>query len=490
MQEIARQDVLVVGAGLAGLLTALKLAPLKVGIVAAAPLSVGASSAWAQGGIAVALSAGDSADQHTADTLKAGCYLNDKDMVDILTHEARDAILDLSTYGIAFDKTNAGDFIQGQEAAHSHRRIVKVGGDGAGRTIMSHLSNAVLGSSHITMYDSYIMVDLAKNAQGDLCGLYARAVGSEIMTFFKAPQVVLATGGVGYLYQDTTNPYQIRGESLGIAYRHKVALKDAEFVQFHPTALDIGLDPCPLATEALRGEGAWLVDGDDRRIMENIHPDLELAPRDIVARALTATRFAGHQTFLDTRECLGDRIETDFPIVFQSCLKAGINPITDKIPVKPAQHYHMGGIATDSHGCSSMQGLYVVGEAACTGVHGANRLASNSLLEAVVFARRSAKHLLGSILGGQENLVPVGGSRFSIDRDVSKKYLIRLRMLMTREVGIIRTQAGLAKAKNQILSWLAETEYCFSFQNYAMACLAIIDAAMQRSQSIGAHYVE
>ncbi|MEM6603359.1 MAG: L-aspartate oxidase [Pseudomonadota bacterium] len=479
-------DVLIVGAGLAGLYTALKLAPLGVSVLAAAPLEQGASSNWAQGGIAAALAPGDTVEDHARDTMQAGCYINDPESVAILTRHAAESIYDLFSYGVPFDRDDNGAFLQGREAAHSANRIVKVGGDGTGRRIMQCLVKAALAAHHIRTYASYAVFDLARSEHGRVSGVYARALGSEEPILFSARHIIFATGGIGHLYRDTTNPYQIRGEGLGIAARHHARLRDTEFVQFHPTALNIGLDPCPLVTEALRGEGAFLINEKGERFMEPIHPDAELAPRDVVARAVAAEYARGGKAFLDTRQMLGSRIKTAFPVVTDHCIKAGIDPEVSAIPIKPAQHYHMGGIRTDSFAQSSIAGLYVVGEAAGTGAHGANRLASNSLLEAVVFSARLAEHIKGQ---DTQKALSHHSDPIKVDRLYAKEKLPILRMIMTQYAGLLRTQEGLEKALNDIIKLDMKGNYTAPFTNYAFAAMSIVEGALRRKDSIGAHFL-
>jgi L-aspartate oxidase len=485
--EQTESDILIVGAGLAGLFTALSLAPLKVSIIAAAPLSDGASSAWAQGGIAAAMSEGDTPEAHARDTMIAGCYLNDPETVRIMTSEAHLRIYDLLAMGIKFDQDASGHFIQGREAAHSSNRIVKIGGDGAGRYVIEKLTQNVLKSDHIAIHQPYVMYDFAKNDINEIVGVYARKLGDVKPILFKAKKVILATGGIGYLYADTTNPHQIRGEGLGIAVRHGVRVKDTEFVQFHPTALNINKTPAPLATEALRGEGAVLINNHNQAFMQKIHADADLAPRDIVARTVAYEYNKGNTVYLDTRQALGSRILTEFPTVSKSCLDAGIDPVTMPIPIKPAQHYHMGGIYTDAFAKTSMAHLFAVGETAATGAHGANRLASNSLLEAVVFAARAAELILNNTL--QKQNMHTLSKPIPVDRVYPKESAFNeLRQLMTNYCGILRDEHGLLKAKNRILELDEQGKYTAPFTNYAAATLAIINAALARKHSIGAHY--
>lgn len=485
--EQTHSDILIVGGGLAGLFAALNLYPLKVSMIAAAPLSVGASSAWAQGGIAAAMSEGDTPEAHARDTMIAGCYLNDPEIVRIMTTEASLRIYDLLKLGVPFDQDSYGKFIQGREAAHSSNRIVKIGGDGAGRYVIEQLTKKVLESPHITIHQPYVMYDFIKNDTGEIGGVYARQLGHTKPILFTAHKTILATGGIGYLYADTTNPHQIRGEGLGIAVRHGIRVRDIEFVQFHPTALNIGKTPAPLATEALRGEGAVLINNHNIPFMKKVHADGDLAPRDIVARSVASEYQKGNQVFLDTREALGTRILTEFPAVSKSCLDAGIDPVAMPIPIKPAQHYHMGGVYTDSFGKTSAPNLFAIGEVAGTGAHGANRLASNSLLEAVVFAARASELILNMPLNDVK--MKNKNQPVLVDRLYPKQSAFNeLRHLMTDYCGILRDETGLLLAKNRIMELDRIGNYTAPFTNYAYAATAIIDAALARKESIGGHF--
>lgn len=484
-----QSDVLIIGTGLAGLFAALKLYPLKVSMVSSAPLMTGASSAWAQGGIAAVLSPDDTIQAHVQDTMIAGCYLNNLEIVNIMASEALCRVQDLASMGIQFDCDSSGNFIQGREAAHSANRIVRVGGDGAGRFIIQKLTDNVLASEHINVHHPYVVFDLARNDSGTVIGVYVRKLNSSKSILLRAPHIIMATGGIGSLYQITTNPYEIKGEGLGIAARHGAYIKDAEFVQFHPTALDIGKTPAPLVTEALRGEGARLVNDLGTTFMDKVHPDSDLAPRDIVARAVALEHAKGHKVFLDCREQLGGKMFDKFPIVTKSCLEAGIDPVTMPIPIRPAQHYHMGGIYTDEFARTTLDNLFAIGEVACTGAHGANRLASNSLLEALVFSARAAEFILN-----QENVTfsykkeqiskPV-----TVDRLYPKKSAFKkLRMLMTEYCGLLRSQEGLLLAQKEILELDQQGSFTAPFTNYAHAALSVIQGALIRKKSIGAHF--
>ena len=390
--------MVVVGAGLAGLFTALKLAPLPVTVVSGARLGEGASSLWAQAGIAAALAEGDSPEHHAEDTIRAGAGIVDEKIAELLAREARDRVEDLLRYGVPFDKDLEGHFMLGREAAHGRNRILHVKGDTAGRAIMAALLAAVRTTPSISVIEGFTARDLLLR-DGRVQGVELAPVDggqSARGLLLPASAVVLATGGTGQIYAITTNPREARGEGIAIAARAGAVIADAEFVQFHPTAINVGKDPAPLATEALRGEGALLINGRGERFMRAVHEDAELGPRDVVARAVFREVASGRGAFLDCRH-LGPELAEHFPTVFASCRAAGIDPAREAIPIAPAAHYHMGGILTDAQGRSTVDGLWACGEVASTGAHGANRLASNSLLEAVVFGARVARDVAASL---------------------------------------------------------------------------------------------
>jgi L-aspartate oxidase len=392
----AHEGIVVVGAGLAGLFTALKLAPLPVTVISAARFGEGASSLWAQGGIAAALAEGDTAEAHAADTIAAGAGIVDEKIALLMAREARERIEDLLFYGVPFDKDLEGRLALGREAAHGRSRILHVKGDTAGRAIMHALTEAVRKTPSITVLERLAARDLLLRERS-VAGIELAPADDPRARGFILPAsaVMLATGGAGQLYSVTTNPREARGEGIAIAARAGAIIADAEFVQFHPTAINIGRDPAPLATEALRGEGALLINARGERFMRAVHDDAELAPRDVVARAVYREVMSGRGAFLDCR-ALGNTLVEHFPTVVAAARTAGIDPVREPIPVAPAAHYHMGGILTDASGRSTVDGLWACGEVASTGAHGANRLASNSLLEAVVFGARVAKDIASS----------------------------------------------------------------------------------------------
>src|SRR4029079_15044296 len=326
------------GAGLAGLFTALKLAPIPVTLVSGAKLGEGASSVWAQAGIAAALAEGDSPEAHAADTLSAGAGIVDESVALSMAREARGRIEDLLRYGVPFDKDLEGRLDLAQEAAHGTRRILHVKGDTAGRAIMAALIEAARNTPSIEILEGYAACGLATD-QGRVTGVELAPVEAKPQVpalILEASAIVLATGGAGQLYAITASPRKLRGKGTAFAARAGAVIADAEFVQFHPTAIDIGRDPAPLATEALRGEGAILIDETGRRFMLDIHADAELAPRDVLARAIHREIARGHKTFLDCTKAVGAAFAAKFPTVCGACMSAGIDPAVQPIPVAPA----------------------------------------------------------------------------------------------------------------------------------------------------------
>jgi len=478
----------IVGAGLAGLFTALKLAPMPVTVLSPVPLGEGASSAWAQGGIAAALAEDDSAEAHAADTVAAGGATVDITVAASVAAEAKARIEDLARLGTPFDRDRDGSYVQSREAAHSAHRVIRVKGDTAGRAIMETLIRSVRAAQHIRVIEGVAAEDLAL-AGGRVAGVVARPVvpSRSVPVVIPAPAVVLATGGIGGLYARTSNPARVLGQGLGLAARAGAVVQDPEFVQFHPTGLAVPDDPTPLASEALRGEGAVLIDETGRRVMAG-RAEGELAPRDVVARTLHRHIAAGHRVFLDTRAAIGTGIDRLFPTIAAACRRAGIDPVGDPIPVRPIQHYHMGGIRTDAAGRSSMPGLWAVGEVACTGLHGANRLASNSLLEALVYGARIAEDVAGAARSPMR-LGHLGGFASAAEPSQPPDALLRrLRGVMTADVGVERDAGGLSRA----LMRIAEIEHAGgtasrALLNMTAAATLIAAAALARHESRGGH---
>ncbi len=478
-------DVVIVGGGLAGLFCALKLAPRPVTVISAAALGEGASSAWAQGGIAAAVAEGDSAEAHAADTIAAGAGLVDAAIALGLAREAGIRIRDLLHYGVPFDRDLEGRLAVSREAAHSARRIVHVRGDAAGKAIIAALIEAVRKTPSIRVIEGF-SAEALFTEDGAVTGLQLRKVGditAKPLTL-ASRAMVLATGGIGHLYAVTTNPAEASGLGLAIAARAGAVIADPEFVQFHPTAIMVGRDPAPLATEALRGEGATLINDKGERFMLAQHPLAELAPRDIVARGVFAEIAAGHGAFLDATRALGTHFAKKFPTVYASCISAGIDPATQPIPIAPAAHYHMGGIAVDARGRTSLPGLWAGGEVSSTGAHGANRLASNSLLEAVVYAARIAEDIGGSAVAAPAyapELIDQRNSAMPARSETS------LRAMMTSHVGVIRDGEQLAHAVRTFAA-IERDAGNIALRNMATTALLVAASAWARRESRGAHF--
>ncbi len=476
-------SIVIVGAGLAGLFTAIKLAPLNVVIVASKKLGSGTSSQWAQAGIAAAMGKSDSILSHLKDTIDVGGGIVDEKIAELVITNGPSRVNDLIALGVPFDKDTNNELILRKEAAHQHNRIVSVRGDMTGKKIMETLTQIVKKSDHIRVIEGYNATELHQ-IDGKIQGISIQKENK--VELINSNCVVLATGGIGQLYKITTNSKEALGDGVGMAARAGAVLSDMEFVQFHPTAFDIGIDPAPLATEALRGEGALIVNAKDERFIYNSHKDGELAPRDIVARSIFQEQQKGQKVFLDCRGDLGNRMINDFPTVYQLCRNSGINPREDKIPISPAAHYHMGGILTDENGKTNIEGLYACGENACSGVHGANRLASNSLLEAIVFGDIISKDI-------KENMnksIPNKEVRIDITKSKSLSILKlqELRSIMTEFVGVERDQEGLEKAYSMVQDIYTEYTKNGFLNNSLITSLLIIQSALARKEHRGSHY--
>lgn len=488
------ESVIIVGAGLAGLFTALKLSPHPVVLISPVPLGEGTSSGWAQGGIAAAICAGDTVEAHARDTIRAGAGIVDEGLAHLLAREAPGRIEDLLRLGVPFDKDIEGKLQLSREAAHSAWRIARVKGDLAGKAIMGAVMAAVRKTPSIHIVEGMSVHALAMKDARHVTGVHMWPTGSlgrgDAVTL-RAKAVVLASGGVGQLFEVTTNPSSARGEGVAMAARAGAVIADPEFVQFHPTALNIGRAPAPLATEALRGEGAVLVNGKGERYMCAVHEDAELAPRDVVARATFREVHSGRGAFLDCREAIGEHFAEKFPGLFEICSQAGIDPLREPIPIAPAAHYHMGGVLTDANGRSTVDGLWACGETACTGAHGANRLASNSLLETVVFGARIAQDIAGLAphLAIPENkfLPPPECVATGLDMGAFERAAQQLRHTMTHNAGVVRDGVGLRTALHDSAG-IADSELPLAIRNWALTAQFIASAALQREESRGAQF--
>lgn len=488
-------DVLVIGAGLAGLFTALKLGPRPVTVMAAGKRNKGSASQWAQGGIAAALGKDDSPALHAQDTIDAGAGLVDEAVAGLVAEEAAERIIDLEKLGVAFDRETGGTYSLGREAAHCRNRIIGTQGDRSGREIMRALLERAEASPSLTFLEGYVAYELAIE-DGRVVGVFARAAGSSPLSgplLIRARAVIMATGGIGQLYDVTTNPRGANGEALAMAARAGAAIADAEFVQFHPTALTgpfIGNagDPAPLATEALRGQGAILLDGHGHRFMPDLDPRAELAPRDIVARGVFQKIIETGSVGLDVRPAgLAETLNERFPTVAKECAKRNIDPTTTPLPVAPATHFHMGGIKTDAYGRTSLAGLWACGEVASTGLHGANRLASNSLLEALVFGARIAEDI-NHIIPHSTTARPANPmTQPQGDMALLAPMTQKLRQLMSRHVGVMRDAEGLTHTLHELEYLQRAAQGAAPFANMVLAAQFITMAALKRTESRGGH---
>jgi L-aspartate oxidase len=464
----------IIGGGIAGLMTALALAPQPVTLLTKAPLGFEASTVLAQGGIAASIGADDEVSLHLADTLAAGDGLCDDDVAAAILAAAPAAIEALVRLGVAFDRDINGRIVLGLEAAHSRRRIVHAGGDATGRGIIRALASKVYETPSITVIEATTARRLVveDNAVTGLLGDTERGP-----VLFATDRVVIATGGIGGLFLHGTNPAGSFGQGLALAARAGAVMADLEFIQFHPTALDNGSFPLKLISEAVRGEGAIIIDERGEHFMADV-PGAELAPRDVVARAVWRHMAAGHRVSLDARNVRGLDFARRFPTITALCREAGIDPVTQPIPVRPAAHYHMGGISVDKSGRTSIDGLWACGEAACTGLHGANRLASNSLLEAAVCGSWVARDVAATAS------IRPRRPRPGPDRGADRSDPASVRPILSRSAGVLRDGEGL-RAAARTLYPLAISQHAAS--DPAIVGLMIVIAALRRQESRGAH---
>jgi L-aspartate oxidase len=483
---VREADVVVLGAGAAGLSVALGLRGRRVDLLAKGPLGHTGNSPWAQGGVAGALGPGDSPALHAADTLAVAGELGDPAAVARLTREGPERLAQLLALGARFDRDASGRLDLAREAAHSRARVLHAR-DATGAEVVRALGAALGGRSGLSVFERSFALDLVTDG-GRLAGALVRHADGALV-LHRARAVVLATGGIGRVFARTTNPPEATGDGLALAWRAGARLADLELVQFHPTALDVGADPMPLLTEALRGAGAILVDEDGRRLLAGAG---ELQPRDVVARALWSALAAGRRARLDARDAVGESFPERFPTVFEACRRHGLDPRVEPIPVAPAAHYHMGGVDVDLDGRSSVPGLWAAGEVACTGVHGANRLASNSLLEALVFGARVARSVAEALphlrRPAAAPALPPAEPR---DQDGEERASAEagIRRLMWEKAGLVRTGEGLREALSGIGA-LARTIPAGAEESRNLATVArlVATAALARPESRGAHF--
>ncbi|MFJ1901320.1 MULTISPECIES: L-aspartate oxidase [unclassified Streptomyces] len=503
-------DVVVVGSGVAGLTTALRCAAagLATVVVTKARLDDG-STRWAQGGVAAALGEGDTPEQHLDDTLVAGAGLCDAAAVRALVTEGPDAVRRLIGTGAHFDTADDGTIALGREGGHHRRRIAHAGGDATGAEISRALVEAVREAALHTV-ENALVLDLLTDAEGRTAGVTLHVMGEgqhDGVGAVNAPAVVLATGGMGQVFSATTNPPVATGDGVALALRAGAEVSDLEFVQFHPTVLFLGSGAegqQPLVSEAVRGEGAHLVDAHGTRFMLGQHEMAELAPRDIVAKAITR-QMQLHGTehmYLDARHFGAEMWEQHFPTILAACRAHGIDPVTEPIPVAPAAHHASGGVRTDLRGRTTVPGLYACGEVACTGVHGANRLASNSLLEGLVFAERIAADIVAD--RPSAGAAPVG-ARPAPSPLLPPEARSTIQRIMTRGAGVVRSADSLARAAEELedlhrsaflRAGAAEPKdaepgvEAWEVTNLLLVSRVLVAAARQREETRGCHWRE
>lgn len=485
MPERLRTRFLVIGSGIAGLQTAWRASDHGDVVVMTKRTLKDSATAYAQGGIAAALGAGDSPDLHKSDTLAAGAALCDAAAVEVLVAEGPDRVRELASAGAQFDTDEAGRFTLGREAAHSRKRIVHAKGDQTGAEVARALIARVTERANIDVLETARALDLIVE-QGRCCGVRANVGGKAVEIV--ADATILATGGCGQLYRYTTNPLVATGDGYAIAHRAGARLADMEFVQFHPTALETSENPLALVSEAVRGEGAVLLNDRGTRFMAKRHKLAELAPRDIVAREIFREQQTGSRVWLDARKFKA-RFARRFPGILQLCLARGIDPRRDLIPVTPAAHYMMGGIVTDLAGRSTLDRLYACGEVSRTGVHGANRLASNSLLEGLVFAERVARDAVNQPRlprlprRTDWKVVPLR------DRGAAQVAADEIRRLMWEHAGISRDARGLGTARRALEALRARLAPGMTEElNMVDTALLIVASALKRRESRGGHF--
>ncbi|MFB8022740.1 L-aspartate oxidase [Streptomyces rubiginosohelvolus] len=505
-------DVVVVGSGVAGLTAALRCAAagLDTVVVTKARLDDG-STRWAQGGIAAALGEGDTPEQHLDDTLVAGAGLCDEEAVRTLVTEGPDAVRRLITTGAHFDTTDSGDIALTREGGHHRRRIAHAGGDATGAEISRALVEAVREAALHTI-ENALVLDLLTDAEGRTAGVSLHVMGEgqhDGVGAVRAPSVVLATGGMGQVFSATTNPSVSTGDGVALALRAGAEVSDLEFVQFHPTVLFLGADSegqQPLVSEAVRGEGAHLVDADGVRFMLGQHELAELAPRDIVAKGITRRMHekGTEHMYLDARHFGAAMWEQRFPTILAACRSHGIDPVTEPIPVSPAAHYASGGVRTDLRGRTTVPGLYACGEVACTGVHGANRLASNSLLEGLVFAERIAADI-AEVRPPRTEPADAPGDADAPVPLLAPEARTAIQRTTTRGAGVLRSADSLATAAEELEALHREAAAdaeadgakavvpgvdAWEVTNLLLVSRVLVAAAREREETRGCHWRE
>jgi len=491
-------DFLILGGGVAGLRAAIELAKYGKALIVAKGGPHTSNSLFAQGGVAVALHEEDDIDLHLSDTLKAGGRLCRKSAAKILVEEGPIRVQELIEWGANFDKID-GQLAFTMEGAYSRPRILRAGGDATGGEIVRVLTAKARGQASITRLGNDFAIDLLIS-NGRCTGAIVLDEGSGELLAISALAVVLATGGCGQAYTRTTNPPSATGDGMAMALRAGAVLEDMEFVQFHPTALYLASSPPFLLSEAMRGEGGVLRDTKGQRFMNGYHPAGELAPRDIVARSIWSEmqKAQSHHVYLDVTHLGPSFIQKRFPTIYDTCLRFNLDITEEWIPVSPSAHYMMGGVKTNLDGETSIPGLFAAGEVACTGVHGANRLASNSLLEGLVFGMRAAQSSRAYALRQQGLATPITMPSWihapSNGIKGMEKVGNSLRRLLSKDVGLLRTGDQLKRALAQLIHWEKALErmrpirHDVEIKNLVQVGRCIAAAALWRENSVGAHY--
>ena len=508
-----KYSAVIVGSGIAGLYAAIKLqkeATLPNGLLIITKTQlIESNSKYAQGGMVCVLPENklDSCTLHIEDTIKAGAGLTDRKVAEYISQKSAEVVKELQNFGVDFDRDENNQLKFTKEAAHSVNRILHAGGDATGFCIENALIKYLMAQKNVTIYEQTLAVEILKDSKHTVKGLITYNYNENEYEIIETPAVVLATGGVGQLYKYTTNPDITTGDGIALAYRAGAVVKDMEFVQFHPTAFALtDKGTMFLISEAVRGEGAKLVDKNGQTFMEKYDKRLELAPRDVVTRSIFSEMKETNATnvYLDATHISDEKFQKRFPTIYATCKEYNINPSKDFIPVSPSAHYFMGGIKTQVNGVTSIKGLYAIGEAACTGLHGANRLASNSILECAVTAYELVNHLktvdLSPIeLSDKEILETIDSYKNETKYNIflnTDNLIKRLKNIMWSNVGIVRDKERLIAAKQELellsqefgYTYRCRTRNEYELRNMLTIAKLIVDFAIERKESRGAHY--
>ncbi|QAY67422.1 L-aspartate oxidase [Paenibacillus protaetiae] len=492
---VIEKDVIVIGAGIAGLFTAIKASETESVLMITKKSLMDSNTRFAQGGIAAVLSDEDSPEYHLQDTLFAGAGLCDREAVEVLVHEGPEGVQHLIEMGTHFDTEN-GEYALTKEGAHSQRRILHANGDATGYEIVRALSEKATANPGIEIWDDHFVIDLVTE-EGVCCGAIVQKPDGQ-KVFVRGKATVLCSGGTGQLYRYTTNPDVATGDGIAMAYRAGADIRDMEFIQFHPTSLCYPGAPRFLISEAVRGEGAVLRNIRGERFMERYHEQLELAPRDVVARAILNEIEETKSTFvyIDITHESAEMVMHRFPNIYEYCLRYGLDLTSDWIPVAPAAHYMMGGVKTDLNGETNIKRLFACGEVSSTGVHGANRLASNSLSEAVVFGKRIVERIRTLAPLTEQPQIVNEHVRTNVPMQAVVERRLKLQKVMVRYIGLLRNAEGLLKGQEELKRQLSIFQSIltkreeYEFANLLTCALLMAESALQREESRGAHYRE